>query len=199
MYVQWTVPIVAVLLTFGVLYVIGLFTANYFGRRLINLFEQFVERVPMVKTIYRAIKQILGSFHGDQTRNFQRVALIPFPQEKMRCVGFITATFFDSVTKDELATVFIPTTPNPTTGYLQVVRRSELTELDWSVEDAVRTIMSGGILRPDYLTIVPAKDMHKYKDVPAGVLQPSESGQFPPPQPPAETAEDESASGASNR
>jgi uncharacterized membrane protein len=188
-YVQWTVPIIAVLLTFGVLYVIGLFTANYFGRRLLNLFEQFVERVPMVKTIYRAIKQILASFSRDQSQNFQRVALIPFPQERMRCVGFITAIFTDSVTKEELATVFIPTTPNPTTGYLQILRRGELTELDWSVEDAVRTIMSGGILRPDFLTIVPTKDMHKYETIPAGVLQPGEKPSLPDTVPPPPDAE----------
>jgi uncharacterized membrane protein len=75
----------------------------------------------------------------------------------MRCVGFITATFKDSLTGEELATVFIPTTPNPTTGYLQILKRKELVELDWSVEDAVRTIMSGGILRPDFLTIARQK------------------------------------------
>jgi len=73
----------------------------------------------------------------------------------MRSVGFITATFKDSLSGEELAAVFVPTTPNPTTGYLQILKRSDLVELDWSVEDAVRTIMSGGILRPDFLTIIP--------------------------------------------
>lgn len=153
--IQWATAIVAVLLTVLILYTVGLFAANMIGRRVIDTFEGLLDRVPLVKTVYRASKQILATFTGDPTQDFQRVALIPFPQERMRCVGFITAIFRDSLTNEELATVFIPTTPNPTTGYLQILRRAELVELDWSVEDAVRTIMSGGILRPDFLTIVP--------------------------------------------
>ena len=153
--VQWVTAIVAVLLTIVILYGIGLFAANLLGRRVINTFESALDKVPLVKTVYRSTKQILSTFAGEQSEEFQRAALVPLPQEKMRSVGFITAIFNDSVTGEELATVFIPTTPNPTTGYLQVLKRKELVELDWSVEDAVRTIMSGGILRPDFLTIVP--------------------------------------------
>jgi len=111
------------------------------------------------------MKQILVSFSGDQTQNFHRVALIPFPQDRMRSVGFVTNVFTDSVTGEELCMVFIATTPNPTTGYLQIVRRSEITELDWSVEEAIRTVMSAGILKPDFLTMVPNEalrgDVHK--------------------------------------
>jgi uncharacterized membrane protein len=152
---DWGIAIFSVFLTIAILYAIGVFTANIVGRRVIALFETFLDKVPLVKTVYRSSKQILSTFAGEQSQEFQRAVLVPFPQEKMRCVGFVTAIFKDSVTGDELATVFIPTTPNPTTGYLQILKRKELVELDWSVEDAVRTIMSGGILRPDFLTIVP--------------------------------------------
>jgi uncharacterized membrane protein len=155
---DWTIAIVSVILTIGILYAVGVFAANIFGRRIIDVFERVLDRVPLIKTVYRSSKQILVTFSGEQSREFQRVALIPFPQERMRCVGFITAIFQDSETGEELATVFIPTTPNPTTGYLQILKRKDLVELDWSVEDAVRTIMSGGILRPEYLTIVPTKE-----------------------------------------
>ena len=155
----WYLAVLSVTLTIILLYTIGLLTANIVGRRIIEGIEIGFDKVPLVKTIYRSSKQILKSFTGDSASNFQRFALIPFPQERMRCVGFITATFRDSLTDEELATVFIPTTPNPTTGYLQIVRRADLTELDWSVEEAVRTIMSGGIIRPDYLTIVPRKEL----------------------------------------
>ncbi len=156
---QWGTAIASVLLTFLILYGIGLFAANVFGRRIIEGFETLLERLPLVKTVYRSLKQILATFAGDQTQNFQRVALIPFPDQSMRAVGFITNTFRDSVTDEELCAVFIPTTPNPTTGYLQVIRRGDLTELNWSVEEAVRAIMSGGILKPDFLTIVPNKSL----------------------------------------
>ncbi|MBU0638282.1 MAG: DUF502 domain-containing protein [Planctomycetes bacterium] len=168
---DWGIAIFSVALTIFLLYIIGLFAANIFGRRLIDLFEHLLDRVPLVKTIYRSTKQIIATFTGDQSKSFQRVALIPFPQEKMRSVGFITAVFRDSVTNEELAAVFIPTTPNPTTGYLLVLRRAELVELDWSVEDAVRTIMSGGILRPDFLTIVPTAQLEDVKNLPPAIAR----------------------------
>jgi uncharacterized membrane protein len=155
-HVQWVVALISVFLTFVVLYMIGLLVANLAGRRLVELVDRVVESVPIVKTVYRGLKQVLSSLTGPQTETFRRAALVPFPQEKMRCVGFITTMFTDSVSGEELATVFIPTTPNPTTGYLQIVKRKDLIELDWSVEDAVRTIMSGGILRPDFLSVAPS-------------------------------------------
>ncbi|MGD8453689.1 MAG: DUF502 domain-containing protein [Phycisphaerae bacterium] len=176
--VQWGTAIFSVLLTVFFLYAVGLFAANLVGRRVIQTFEQVLERVPLIKTIYRGLKQILASFSGDQTQSFQRVALVPFPQERMRCVAFVTNTFRDSETGEELCSVFIATTPNPTTGYLQILKRSEITELDWSVEEAIRTIMSGGILKPDYLTIVPNKQLYPDGRPPDGAL--------PPMSPPAE-------------
>ncbi len=77
----------------------------------------------------------------------------------MRCVGFVTNIFRDSVTGEELCSVFISTTPNPTTGYLQILKRGDITELDWTVEEGVRAVMSAGILKPDFLTIVPNKNL----------------------------------------
>jgi len=176
--VQWATAIVAVLLTIVILYAIGLFAANLLGRRVINTFESALDKVPLVKTVYRSTKQILSTFAGEQSQEFQRAALVPFPQEKMRSVGFITAIFKDSTTGEELAAVFIPTTPNPTTGYLQILKRKELVELDWSVEDAVRTIMSGGILRPEFLTIVPG--IQRPEEMPEA----GQPGLAPPPDPP---------------
>ncbi len=158
-HVQWGIAFFSVAVTIFFLYTIGLFAANIFGRRAIESLEQLVDRVPLIKTVYRGLKQILASFTSDSTQSFRRAALVPFPQEKMRCVGFITNTFKDSHTGEELCSVFIATTPNPTTGYLQILKRNDLTELPWSVEESIRCVMSGGILKPDYLTIVPNKDL----------------------------------------
>lgn len=177
--IDWGIAIFSVALTLFLLYFIGVLAANIVGRRAIEIMEGILDRVPLVKTIYRATKQIVSTFAGEQSKEFQRVALIPFPQEKMRSVGFITSIFNDSLTGEELASVFIPTTPNPTTGYLQILRRKDLVELDWSVEDAVRTIMSGGILRPDFLTIVPTKELENLPRGPDGQI-------LPPPKPAAE-------------
>ncbi len=173
---QWVIGTISVLFTIFILYAIGLFAANVFGRRIIQSVEHIVDRVPLVKTIYRLPKQVITTFTATQKENFRKAALVPFPQEKMRCVGFITNMFTDSVTGEELCSVFIPTTPNPTTGYLQVMRRAEITELNWTIEDAIRAIMSGLILKPHYLTIIPNKDLPD--DVPPGVGQ----GPLPPPE-----------------
>ena len=156
---DWGLAIFSVLLTIFFLYTVGIFAANIVGRRALALLDRIVERVPLVKTVYRGLKQILSSLSGDQTEHFQRVALVPFPHRGMRCVGFVTNIFKDSITGEELCSVFISTTPNPTTGYLQILKRNEITELDWSVEEAIRTIMSGGILKPDFVTIVSNEEL----------------------------------------
>jgi len=156
---DWMIAIFSVAVTISILYVIGLFATNIVGRRLITAMEQLLDRVPLIKTVYRSLKQILASFTSDETQSFRRVALVPFPHEKLRCVGFITNTFKDSVTGEELCAVFIATTPNPTTGYLQIIKREDVTELNWTVEEAIRCVMSGGILKPEFLTIVPNKDL----------------------------------------
>lgn len=166
-HVQWGIAIFSVLLTLFFLYAVGLLAANLVGRRVIESLEQLVDRVPLVKTVYRGLKQILSSLSGGQTQSFRRAALVPFPQEKMRCVGFITNIIKDSVTGEELCTVFIATTPNPTTGYLQILKRKDITELNWSIEEAIRCVMSGGILAPPFLTMVPNKDLPD--DLPEGV------------------------------
>ncbi len=145
---QWTIGIFCVFLTMFFLYVVGVLTANFLGRRVVKAVERLVNRVPLVKTVYRASKQILEAFTGEDARDFQRVVLIPFPSMEVRSVGFITAIAKDTETGEELCVCFIATTPNPTTGFVFVVRRSDVIELDWSIEDAISVVMSGGVLVP---------------------------------------------------
>jgi uncharacterized membrane protein len=151
--VQWGIGIFSVFLTIFILYTIGLLTANIVGRRILDLIEAVVDRVPLVKTVYRASKQILVTFTGNHSQTFQRVALIPFMSNDVRSIGFITNTFKDARTGEDLCTIFYATTPNPTTGFVLIVKRSDLVELDWSIEEAVKAIMSGGILLPPGLYI----------------------------------------------
>jgi len=160
---DWGISVFSVLLTIALLYFIGLFMANVIGQRLMYLIDVIANRLPFVKTIYGTLKQILALFGGDQTKGFQRVALVPFPNQITRSVGFITNTMRDAATGDELCAVFIATTPNPTTGFVFILKRSDITEVSWSVEDAVKIIMSGGILSPEYVTMVtgaPGIDPH---------------------------------------
>ncbi len=152
-HIQWTISIISVFLTLFLLYAIGLITANVVGRRTLALGEELVDRLPLVKTVYRSCKQIIVSFGGEQRRGFQSVVLVPFPNEFSRAVGFVTNQFKDSISGEELAIVFIPSTPNPTTGFLEVLHRRSLVELDWSVEQAVTTIMSAGLIRPEFFSM----------------------------------------------
>ncbi len=145
---QWIIAIVAVFLTIAFLYIVGVLSANFFGRRIVGAVESLLDRVPLVKTVYRACKQILETFAADKEQGFQRVVLVPFPTNDVRSVGFITGISRDSRTGEELATVFLATTPNPTTGYVFVLRRSDLIELDWSIEEAVKMVISGGVVTP---------------------------------------------------
>lgn len=145
----WGIAIFSVLLTVFLLYFIGLLTTNIFGRRTLAFFEHLLDRLPLVKTVYRGCKQILATFGGDQTQKFQRVGLIPFPNSLMRCPAFIMNSFHDLKSGEEWFTVFYFSTPSPTTGFVTMVRKSDVIEVDWSVEEAIRYVVSGGILVPE--------------------------------------------------
>lgn len=147
-FLNWSVPAVAVLLTLFILYLLGLFAANVFGRRIIRFLEALLDRLPIVKTVYRSTQQVLHAFALPNRPGLQRVVLIPFPAAHMRCIGFLTAELTDTNTGRKLCAVFIPTTPNPTTGYMQIVPAEQVTETGWTVEQGIKTVMSGGVLSP---------------------------------------------------
>ena len=144
--VRWAIGLLSVLLTVFVLYLVGLFAANLLGRRFIVWVEQLVERVPFIKTVYRGLKQVLSSLTSSGVQQFQRVAMFPFLSPGVYSIGFVTSVFRDPDSSEEFVTVFYATTPNPTTGFVLVLRRRDIIELDWSVEEAIKVIMSGGIL-----------------------------------------------------
>lgn len=152
---QWAISLLSIFLTVLLLYIIGLFAANIIGRRVIEWFDYIVGRVPLVKSLYGALKQIVALFSSDQAQSYQRVALVPFPNALTRSVAFITSTFRDAINGEELCAAFIPSTPNPTTGFVFVIRRRDIIEVDWTVETAVKTIMSGGIIAPPSASMVP--------------------------------------------
>lgn len=145
---RWGLSALSALLTVAVLYLLGMVTTNIVGRRLVQTGEAVVDRVPVVKTIYRASKQVLETFAGESGQTFQRVVSVPFPSPQVRTVGFITR-LTRSPTGDELCAVFVATAPNPTTGFVLLAPRADLVDLNWTVEEAVRVIMSGGVLLPE--------------------------------------------------
>ena len=148
-YVDWAVPVVAVLLTLFSLYLLGLLTANVLGRRVVLLLERLFAGLPLVKTIYGSTKRIIVALAGgSDSMQFQKVVLVEFPRPGMKCIAFLTSVIEDADTGRKMATVFISTAPNPTTGYMQILPLEEVSETGWTVEEAVKVLMSGGILSP---------------------------------------------------
>jgi len=129
----------------------GLLTRHFIGRRIIAIGERIVHVIPLVNRVYRAVQQIRDVFIGRQGAVFQKVCLIEYPREDMIAVAFVTSSeqgiVQDAVGK-ELVAVFVPTTPNPTSGYLVYLPPSEVTELDITVEEAMKLIVSGGAYIP---------------------------------------------------
>ena len=133
--------------------IIGALAAGFFGRWLIAFGEKLLHRMPVVGTIYGASKQILETVMASQSDAFRDVVLVQYPRKDLWVIGFVTGTTkgeVQSAIEDETVNVFVPTTPNPTSGFLLFCPRNELRFLEMSVEDAVKLVVSGGIVTPPH-------------------------------------------------
>lgn len=139
----WFETVTSILLTLVFIYFIGLASSRIIGRRLISLFERTIEKLPLVQRIYKAVKTLMSSLQ-QQPDGVQRVVLIEFPSKEMKTVGFVTRTLTDRDTGETIAAVYVPTTPNPTSGYLELVPIDSVTSTDWTVDEAMTFIISGG-------------------------------------------------------
>jgi uncharacterized membrane protein len=127
-------------------YLTGVLASNYLGKKLLGRGEAIVRKIPFVKVIYGSVKDMIDAFSSESVKSFKEVVLIEFPFKGRYAVGFITKRM-QSGEKKRLCSVFVPTTPNPTSGYLIIVPEEELSVLDMSVEDAIKYIVSLGTLR----------------------------------------------------
>lgn len=131
--------------------VIGFLTANLVGRSLLRWGERAVERMPVVRSIYGALKQIFETILAQSSQSFRQVVLIQYPREGLWTIAFVAASTGGEVARkmdDEMMSVFIPTTPNPTSGFLLFVRRRDAVVLEMTVEEAMRYIVSVGTALP---------------------------------------------------
>ena len=145
----WLVSIFAFVVTVVALYVTGWAASHVFGKRLIAIFEAFIQRIPLAHTIYGGTKKLMSLLQKKPTGT-QRVVLIDFPSPELKSVGFVTRVFKDASGR-ELAAVYVPTTPNPTGGYLEIVPIERLVATDWTVDQAMAFILSAGAAAPDTL------------------------------------------------
>ncbi|WP_242113141.1 DUF502 domain-containing protein [Luteimonas aquatica] len=150
-WVQTTIAMVATLL---VILLAGWLARRVVGQRLLSWFEALVARVPLANMIYGSARKLLDIL---QTKpdGTQRVVLIDFPHSQMKSVGFVTRVMREAGSGRELAAVYVPTTPNPTSGYLEIVPVEKITPTDWTVDQAMSFIISGGAVAPETIPFTP--------------------------------------------
>ena len=149
-YVKYTVSLATILLLLFLIYLIGMIGKAVAGRRLLALGEKIVLKIPLVRTIYSATKQVTTSLAMPDSTAFKSVVLVEFPRKGFYAVGFLTGTLKDSSGRT-FCKVFIPTTPNPTTGFFELISADEVLQTEMTIEEAFKMIISGGILSPDIL------------------------------------------------
>jgi uncharacterized membrane protein len=144
---------VGLVLSLLILLLLGIAATNVLGARLFTFFERKITGVPLLSPIYQGARQITEAIQMHDTAEFRRVVLLPFPNQNVRSLGFVTRDFrtASAFGDQPTALVFVPTTPNPTSGYLVVVKQIDLTALDMTVEEGVKLVISGGLLTPTRL------------------------------------------------
>lgn len=151
-YEPWFQSTLAIVTTLALLYLLGWLANRVLGKKLLGLFDRVMNRIPIVQTIYGSVKKLLGAL-SQKPEGLQRVVLIEFPSPELKTVGFVTHTFKDANTGEDLAAVYVPTTPNPTSGYLEIVATSKLTSTSWTMDEAMTFILSGGAVAPDNISL----------------------------------------------
>jgi len=150
-YLHIHVPGLGLILVVILVFVVGLLTRNFVGRKIVRLGEKIVDRIPLVRVLYAGVKQLLETIFLKKTDAFKRVALLEYPRRGAYVLGFITGESkgeVQSKTIKNMINVFVPTTPNPTSGFYILIPEDELILLNMSVEDAFKLIISGGIVSP---------------------------------------------------
>jgi len=133
------------------IYLVGVMASNVVGRRLIDYGESLLGRVPVVRPIYNSVKQIVDSFSTSGKTGFKQVVIVEFPMKGTRTIGFVTNESTDE-RGEKLLYIFIPTAPNPTSGFLQIVREEDTIQVDMSVDNALKMVISGGTVLPQEIS-----------------------------------------------
>lgn len=167
----WTAPVIALVISILVVYVMGLLGLFGLGKRLLEAFEQLIENLPLVKGIYGTTKQVISVFKSGAGggHSFQRVVMVEFPRRETWTVGFVTKTVRDGTSGNMLVCVFIPMTPNPTSGFFQMFPERDVRDTDWSVDQGIKIVLSGGLLAPD---VIGEKDAGTKSDIQSSHTEP---------------------------
>ena len=155
--VEWMQNLIGLAATLLVILSVGVLSRRVIGQRLLRWFGAVIKRIPLASIIYDSAKKLLDMLQTEPGST-QRVVLIDFPHRDMKSVGLVTRVIREQGTDRELAAVYVPTTPNPTSGYLEIVPVELLTPTDWTVDQAMSFIISGGAVAPESVPFTRAGD-----------------------------------------
>ncbi|MCK5759319.1 MAG: DUF502 domain-containing protein [Clostridiales bacterium] len=137
------IPGLGLLVLILLIFLIGMFTSNFVGRKITGWFEKIIGKIPLIKTVYNPVRKIISGLSSEKTDSFQKVVMVEFPQKGRKSIGFITNSNF-TLKGEEKISVFVPTTPNPTNGFLIIVDRKDVEILDMTVNEGLNTVVSIG-------------------------------------------------------
>lgn len=151
--IGYRIPGVGLIITALICVSVGMIAQNYFGRRIINGIEGSLDRIPVVRSLYNGIKQVADVVIQKNHGEFKRVVMLEYPKENCWVIGFVTADFVvqtrEKLLDDlDMVTVFVPTTPNPTSGFLLILEKSKIIDTHMDIEDAMKVVISGGLVQP---------------------------------------------------
>jgi uncharacterized membrane protein len=150
-YLPFSLPGLGLLLMLAFLTLVGMLTAGLAGRTLVRLGERLLSRMPIVRSVYGTLKQIFETVLAQKSRSFREVVLVEYPRRGVGAIGFVTGPTRGEIqarSQEEMVNVFLPTTPNPTSGFLLFVPRRDLIHLDMTIEEGMKMVISGGIVGP---------------------------------------------------
>ena len=152
----FSIPGFGVIIALSILLLTGMLAANLFGRRFVEMWERILNRIPLVRSIYSSVKQISSTIFDPSGKSFRKVVLLEYPRKGLWSIGFLTNDAMGDElcsVDDTLVSVFIPTTPNPTSGFIIMTRKDEITELNMNVVEAFKFVISMGVIIPDNGTL----------------------------------------------
>ena len=148
----FNIPGLGIVISAMVIFITGFFLTNFAGKRIIQAWENILDRIPLVRSIYSSVKQVTSTILSSDSNTFNEVMLIQYPRMGVWTLCFKTSDSpksFNEITGEELITVFVPTTPNPTSGFILFIPKEEVRKIDIDVEDALKLVMSLGVVTPE--------------------------------------------------
>lgn len=148
-YTGYSIPGLGIIIVIVILYLIGRTASNVIGRQLFGIIEKITRRLPIINTTYQIGKQLSDTLSLPERQVFKKAVLVEMFRKDTWVVGFVTGRITDNKRGESMIKVYVPTPPNPTSGFLLVVRESEVRDPGWTIDEAMKVVLSGGIIGPD--------------------------------------------------